>query len=461
VSENLRQCWARSKAYRIFLILAILYAVLRMAVQGAYLAMMLYPNSGIMGGMPGWTGAEGEPMVPNDLQDYLDASSRLRKHQDLYLKGSLDRVEFYQYAPAYALAFTPFLWLSPTAVTVVHTLLHVAAYMLLYIWWGKIFDQLKLKRAQEMLALSLPVWLIFSAFWSDLGYLNIYIVVALLSTFLIESVFNERLAWSLLWLSMILQTKPHWAFAAAIPLLLGRYRFFLKLIGFAVFIYLAAVGMTMLIAGPAYIWRQYGDYFPFLLNMSANFPWRGPEEAFLGYNHSIMQIVVYLLGVTPGAMRLATVVKLVLLAPLAAIGLRYLRHPVDRPGRQVPQLALDWAFALYLGAFIWLDMVWEVSLGVAIFTYLLATLERRNMRILVWVVFLPYALVDFWQLVSFAAFGMEVIAPGPYILTDPSVYVPLVMIVILMFYTLLVGRLWSSRKYHMISLSNAARPPAG
>ena len=82
------------------------------------------------------------------------------------------------------------------------------------------------------------------------------------------------------------------------------------------------------------------------------------------------------------------------------------------------------------------------------FTYLLATLERRNTRILVWAVFLPYALVDFWQLLSFAVLGMDVIAPGPYILTDPSIYVPLVMIVILTFYALLIRRLWNVLPVH-------------
>jgi hypothetical protein len=105
-------------------------------------------------------------------------------------------------------------------------------------------------------------------------------------------------------------------------------------------------------------------------------------------------------------------------------------------------LGLDFAFVLYLGAFIWLDMVWEVSLGVAVFTYLLATTERRNVKILIWAVFLPYALVDAVQIASYAAFGMDVVVPGPYVLTDPSIYVPLVMIVILTFYALLLRRLW-------------------
>jgi hypothetical protein len=177
--------------------------------------------------------------------------------------------------------------------------------------------------------------------------------------------------------------------------------------------------------------------------MPSIFPWRGPDTPFLGYNHSIMQIVIYILGSTPNTMRLATGVKVLLLVPLAIVALRHLFRPVNQPSRDVPKLGLDLAFVLYLGAFIWLDMVWELSLGIAVFTYLLATLGKRNAKVLAWSVFLPYALVDFWQLVSFAVFGTDVIAPGPYILTDPSIYIPLVMIVILTFYTLLLKRLWN------------------
>jgi hypothetical protein len=60
----------------------------------------------------------------------------------------------------------------------------------------------------------------------------------------------------------------------------------------------------------------------------------------------------------------------------------------------------------------------------------------------VWVVFLPYALLDFWQVASFVVLGEAIFAEGLYIWIDPSIYIPMVMIVILMFYALLVKRLW-------------------
>jgi len=441
-NEYLRQSWSRSGPFRVVLGVAVVYTLLRLAVHGVYLDTMLSPGQGVGGELPGWVAAEG-PMVPVDLQVYLDAANHFRLRQDLYLKGSLARLEeLYQYAPSFALVFIPFLWLSPGAVGIVHTSLHIVAYVLIYVCWGRIFRRLGLRRANETLAWTLPVWLVFSAFWSDLSYLNIYIVMALLGTLLIDAILSERLGWSLLWLSIILQIKPQWAFAAAIPLLLGRHRFFFKLFALTIVAYIAIVGATILVAGPAYGWQQHVDYIQLLVRLSRDFPWRGPNRGFLGYNHSIVQIVVYLLGVTPGAMRLATGIKVLLLAPLAVVALRHLFRPTGCPGRDVPQLGLDFVFALYLGTFVWLDMVWEVSLGIAVFTYLLATLEQRSAKIWAWVVFLPYAVLDFWQLASFAVFGMDVIAPGPYILTDPSIYVPLVMIVILTFYALLVRRLW-------------------
>ena len=143
------------------------------------------------------------------------------------------------------------------------------------------------------------------------------------------------------------------------------------MVGLAVVAYAGVVALTCLAVGPAYGLQQHADYYSFLWNMRQNFPWRGPEAPFLGYNHSISQTVTYLAGLSPMTLRLALGIKTVLLVPLAVLGLRHILNPVGRPGREVPRLALELAFALYLAAFIWLDMVWELSLGIAMFTYLL------------------------------------------------------------------------------------------
>ncbi len=442
--QQIREIWSESKLYRGLLIAAAIYAVLRLVVQAGYLAMMLLPELGIMGGIPDWVGAEGA-MIPADLQIYLDAAEHFYNRQNLYLQGSLERLEdHYPYGPPFAMLFVPFIWLSPASVAILHTLFHIVAYGLMYSRWHHIFRDFQLKRAGEVLAWTLPVWLIFSAFWADLGYLNIYIIMALFGTLFIEAVLKEQFGRALLWLSIIIQIKPHWTFALAVPFLLGRYRFFLRLLVSALAVYVAVVGITLLIAGPAYGWQQYEDYVEFLARLSRDFPWRGPEAQFLGYNHSIKQIVVYLLGVSKRTLRLATVIKFVLLLPLAVVGIRYLIHPPGCAGREMPRLGLDWAFVLYLGAFIWLDMVWEISLGVAVYPYLLGTSTGRNVKIWLSAVFLPYAMLDVWQVISFAVGGMDVILPGPYIVTDPSIYLPIIMVTILVFYGLLCFRLWKA-----------------
>jgi len=226
-----------------------------------------------------------------------------------------------------------------------------------------------------------------------------------------------------------------------LPLLLGRFRFFIKLLVGAFIAYLAVAGVTILAGGVEYGLQQYRDYFGFLARITRDYPWWGPDKPFLGYNHSILQIILYYLGVSAANMRLATIIKLVLLIPLGWIALKFLRQPIGEAGSEIPQTALALTLALYLGAFLWLDMVWELSLGIVIFAYLLALTEQRSTRILLWVLFGPYALLDIWRLVSYMALGESVLYEGAYVLTDPLIYVPWIMMVLLAFYALLLQKL--------------------
>lgn len=432
--EHIRHLWADSKTYRRILLVALIYLIVRLALQGVVLAQV-------------WSAgpvASETTLISNDLQIYMAAANRLVNQQDLYLQEALDKIAVFQYAPSFALALTPFLPLPFGILALLHTLLIIGSYGLLYLWWGRIFRRLSLDRANEMLAWTLPVWIVFAAFWGDLAYLNIYVITALCCTLLIEAVLAERLGWALVWALLLLQTKPYLAFPLVIPLILGRPRFFWKLLVGTIAAYGAMVSLTILLIGPAYGWAQHVAYVRFLGEMTANFPWRTPESSFLGYNHSILQITFYMLGATPAALRLATGIKVLLLAPLAVVSLRHWLHPVRRPGREAPQLSLDLAFALYAGAFIWLDIVWELTLGLVVFTYLLATLTGRGAKIWVWAVFLPYALLDMWQVITFVALGPAILAPGgAYVWTDPSIYLPMVMLIILVFYVLLIKRLWT------------------
>jgi hypothetical protein len=429
----LREYWSKSKTYRVLLILAIVYALLRLAIQIYLFSDALRPEAV----------AEGVQVSADLQQSYIASAQHFQAREDLYNKGSLEHVEaHYLYSPAFAFFFSPLLLLPLQILLPLMVVIHILVYALLYVWWSRIFTQSNLVNVARQWAGLLPVYLVFSAFWDDFSYMNTYILIALFATFLIEAVLQENLVWASFWLgAVILPIKPHWAFALALPLLLGRYRFFFKLLLGAAIAYLVVAGVTILAGGFDYGLRQYQDYFAFLGRLTRDYPWWGPDKPFLGYNHSIMQIVLYFLGVTAANMRLATILKLVLLLPLGWVSLKFLRNPSEKAGIEVPETALALAFALYLGAFIWLDMVWELSLGMVIFAYLLATSEQKWLRVLLWILFGPYALLDIWRLISYLGLGDSVLYQGAYVLTDPLLYIPWIMMILLVFYAILLLKL--------------------
>lgn len=431
--DTVKKCWRESKAYRVFIVLAMIYAVLRLAIQIFLFNDALQPEAI----------AQGAQVSADLQQSYIPAAQHLRAGEDLYLKGSLDVLELhFPYSPAFAFFFMPILLLPLSVLVPLLVVLHIAAYWIFFIWWDRIFQRNNQPRVASMWAWTLPIFLVFSVFWDDLAYLNIYLITALFATFLIDAILHEKLGWSIFWLgAVILPIKPHWAFAAALPLLLGRQRFFFKLLAGSIIAYVAVAGITILGAGPEYGLRQYQDYFGFLARLSRDFPWWGPDRPFLGYNHSVMQVVLYTLGVSPGNMRLATIIKLILLAPLGWIALKFIRRSINKTGAEIPETALALTFALYLGAFIWLDMVWELSLGLVIFAYLLATTRQKWIRTVLWILFAPYALLDIWRLASYIAFGDSILYQGAYVLTDPLIYIPWIMMVLLVFYALLLSKL--------------------
>lgn len=418
--------------YRVALIAAIIYAVFRLAVQIYLFSDALQPEAI----------AQGE-QVGTDLQrSYIPAAQHFRAHEDLYLKGSLEVIELYfQYAPAFAFFFGPLLLLPLTILIPLLVILHIAGYWFFYVWWDRIFQTYNLHNVAKMWAWILPLFLVFSVFWDDIAYMNIYLIVALFATFLIDAVMQENLGWSIFWLAVILPIKPHWAFAAVLPLLLGRYRFFFKLMAGTIVAYLLIAGTTIWAGGINYGIQQYKDYFGFLGRLSRDFPWRGPDRPFLGYNHSVMQTFLYYFGVSSANMRIATILKLILLVPLGWVGSKFLRSPQRKLQSEIPETALALAFAFYLGAFIWLDTVWELSLGLVIFAYLLATINEKWAKIALWALVAPYALLDIWRLVSYIIWGDDILYQGAYVLTDPIIYVPWILATLLLLYVLLLKKL--------------------
>ena len=418
----LRQLWDSSKWFRTLLIITLVWATLRLIVQ---LVLTM-------------TGGVGD-QIGVDLVVHLTAAQHFLQHLDLYPKNLADLEGQFPYPPTYAFLITPLLWLPQQVTALIHFILHFVFYYLLFTQWAKIFRDWKMEKASQFLILSLPVWLVFSAFWDDVIYLNIYILLALFATLLIEATLKENLLQSSIWLTLILLTKPQWVFAAVIPLLLGRYRFFAKLLISSLAIYLALGLIALFAGGPAYVWGQYKDYISLLFRLGQDFPWRGPASGFLGYNHSIKQIFAYFLGVTPTNLIIATIVKIILIIPMAVIVIHRIIHPIRQLSLQIAAV-LETALLIYLGAFIWLDIVWEASLAIAIFSYFMSVITNKTQKIIIIGVFMLYAIQDIWRLLIYAA-GSPMIN-GAYLQWDYSMYIPTIMIVILTFYAVFVARLW-------------------
>lgn len=439
--DEFRLQWNRSKLYRVLVIAAVVYGALQLAMQ-AYLMVDMVATAVIT--------PEGQ--VASDLQIYITAAHRFLAHEDMYLESSLPHPELqFLYSPAFALMLAPILLLPLPVLVPLFVILHLAAYGLMYVWWGRIFKRLNLTRAHQMLITLLPLWIVFSAFWDDVAYLNIYIIMALVATLFIDAILEEKLGWAIFWLGVIiLPFKPHWAFAAALPLLLGRRKFFVQLLVGSVAAYLLVAGATILIGGLEYGLKQYTDYVAFLARLSRDYAWRGPDSPFLGYNHSVMQTMLYFFGLSPAMMKAVALVKSLLLVPLGVIGIRCLIRPRNQRAYENPRLALDLGFALYLGAFLWLDMVWELSLGIAIFTYLVGTFENKKLTPYFWIIFVPYAGIDIWRLLSYIILGDAVLYDGSYVLTDPLVYFPWILMVLIVFYAVFLGRIWKSLDVHIL-----------
>lgn len=425
--DAIRQAWSKSKWYRVALVAAILWFVLRFAVQVIYASGM----------MPELTGEDGLPM---DVPVYLAGAQKLMAGQDLYPQDLSDSTFHYPYSPPFAMLSTVLLLFSPQAVAIGGTFLSVVIYVLLYVKWMQIFERLSLPGVVEKMALTLPVWLIFSAFWGLVAYLNIGIFVALVATLLLEGILQERLKWSAALATFLLISKLMWLFPLGLPLLVGRRKFFFRLLGLTALFYAGLVGVSMLVAGPGYILQQYADYIVHLQRIASEFPWHVRDTIpFLGYNHSIKQVFVFLLGTHPWVLGLATLVKILMLLPFGLLCWRLLRTP---PAQDSHALKLALVFCLYLAAFIWLDIVWEVLLGIAVFPFVLSILEKTWHKRLAWGIFLLYAFVDMIQFFSYVFGGDSlVVMQGAYVLSDPSLHLPLTMLVILMFYAFLLAYL--------------------
>jgi hypothetical protein len=159
------------------------------------------------------------------------------------------------------------------------------------------------------------------------------------------------------------------------------------------------------------------------------------KDGHIGYNNSIMQLVVFFTENAASSAGMTTALKTLLSLPLLAVFWRYRR---TSPQDAVPPLILEWAFALYLLTFLWLDVVTELTFSIVVYTYLLGTLPEQSSKTWARLVFLPYALTLIW--ITFSGIASFVV-PLPDILIDPSLFIPFILIATLGLYCLLLGRL--------------------
>jgi hypothetical protein len=290
-------------------------------------------------------------------------------------------------------------------------------------------------RAADVLVRLAPLWLVFTGLLYEITYLNIYIFMALAATLLLEAILDERTGRAIFWLAILLPVKPQWAFALGVPFVLKRWRFFGRLALGGGLSYLAVMALTAAAAGE-YAIRQYGEYVRFLGTIPSSFHWNTLNvEGHIGYNHSILQLVNFFTNEASGSIPLASALKGSLLLPLAVLASIALRQPVPGSDRRN---ALAWAFALYLAAFFLLDVMTELTLGIAVFSFLVGTSGAgRESRVAAFT-FLPYAVSNLWNVVlGMLSFAVDV----PWAVVDPGLFVPLIFIAQAGLYILCLARL--------------------
>ncbi len=434
----------RSLLYKLFLILALVLMAVRMGVHGVYLNTLLASQERAGSS---YLGSGDFDHLPLDLGVYLQAGWRFRQQEPLYPDEDLEDMMIYQYSPSFALVFSVVLFIPPPILLGAITGLYFLGFITLFLIWGQYFRTYRLRKALNTLIWLLPVWLLYSAFWVDLGFMNLYIMMALLASLLIFYVIEEKLLPAAVILCLILLSKPHYAFPALVPLLFKRHRFFLKMLLLAMVGYVAMSIITVLVAGVTYGVAQYRLYLHFLTNLSRDFPFSAGKDGLLGYNHSVKQVLIYYLGNSRRVWIIADAVKYTLLVPLGAALMNLYRGEKLPSPREAPLIAMDAAFGLYLGVFIWLDMVWELTFGIIVFVFCYAYEKRAWLRLLLGFLFLVYAFADLWQVLSVALFGMDVLVKNSYIRTDPHYYVPILLVLILVLYYATLSRMLNRKKH--------------
>jgi hypothetical protein len=417
--QALRQQWRNSVSFRVWTILAVIGLMI-------YTALTVLWQLGIMP-------IEGSPPT-NDLMIYLAAGDRFLERQDLYIAPKPD-FSLYAYSPAFAMVFSLLTFIPYKTLWVIDVLLQIIVYWAFYWRWFMIFRERQLYAPAETMVRLFPLWIIFTGLLYEISYLNVYIFMAFLATLLIEAMLNQQTGKAILLLAILLPIKPQWAFAVGIPLLLGQWRFLAKVLMGGILSYAAIFAVTTLVAG-SYALQQFGEYIQFLQSIPYTFVWNTMiKDGHLGYNNSILQLINFFTNNAAYSVSLSIALKILLTLPLIILFWWYRRSAASEA---TPGLTLEWAFGLYLAAFIWLDVITELTFSIVIFVYLLSSVSQQRLRILARIIFLPYALIFIWvtvlSILSFAS-------PVPAVIVDPSLYIPVILIAMLGMYALVLWQL--------------------
>jgi hypothetical protein len=333
----------------------------------------------------------------NDLVVYLRAGQAIADGESPYPQGAWGDTAVFHYSPTFALAIGQLVKGMPAnlpfrQLAYLHLALILAAFPVAWVAWRGVFHQLELEAAEAAMMAWLPLWLVYSQWFADQNYLNIYTFLLLLTGLLALALLQERLLLSVVLALIIAQTKPHYLFPLFLPLMSGRWRFFAKVAIGSIAGYTLVVGATIVALGPHFGRALYADYIVFLTTIAERYPWSG---YYLGYNHSWQSILNWIFGLRSWIPAAVTGLRFALFVPLGWLGLRWWR---DRDsGIDRTTAALGVAFAGHLWLITSLDQLWEITAVIVIFPYLLAV-GSGWVRWLATAICVPFALLGVAQL---------------------------------------------------------------
>lgn len=367
----------------------------------------------------------------NDLGVYLRAGEALVAGESPYPNGYWTGPDVFHYSPVAA-------WFLKQLVggtvpfrlfAYLHLGLIIVAFPLAWFSWRAVFIQLELKQGAEALVIWLPLWFVYSQWFADQNYLNIYTFLLLFTGLLALALLRQWTFPAIILAVLIAQTKPHYLYPLALPLLLGRWPFFLKVMLGCLIGYGLLAGAIILLAGPTYGQTLYRDYVIFLTTIAERYPW---SDYYLGYNHSWQSILHWFFGRQAWVPAVVTGLRLVLFLPLIWLGYRWWQ---DRPWANVSpsgSVALGIVLAAHMWSMVSLDQLWEVTSAIIVFIYLFAVGSRPIRRLAI-AIFVPFALLGLEQLAGWKVASIVAISADRL---DISAQLPVIMATALGLYIL-------------------------